>query len=569
MRRLLLIFLMIHPVLAIAQEDDCVMAVMRFMGVTDLEEVDSYEVERLTELFHNPIGINVSSMSDLEKSGLLTFYQIVSLADYRANHGDVMSLTELSSIDGFNQILVQTLSPFISLKNGKLVDNASKASVSQELAVKGGYRSNEGNTYTYGEKYRLLSDRLQLGLSASRSYDAKVHYPSAYSANISWNHDKGKLILGDFNARFGQGLCLWNSVVFSSLALPSSYMKKPTGISQTNSFTGSSALTGLAGDIYLGKWKVSAMLAMPGIKERRDLSLMPAVNIARYGSSGMMSVTHTMTFTDVLSRSFRILHMKTSVDASICLRGVNIFGEAAFDWGENAYATVCGADFMASERLRMAFLLKYYPSKGFSNEYGIATSGEFGYRRLKGNFSLDGSYYPEPKSKETDICCQIKLQTEWTYMLTQRFMMEIRIKERIRTWGFRNKIDIRVGMQYKSDIATVIARFNALTCDKTGLLGYVDGGYTPDNLSVFLRLGVFRVDDWDDRIYVYERDAPANFNVPAYYGRGFWTATYLSCHPRKWLRLYLRVSYMSYMFMPIETRKPGRAELKFQCVFKF
>ena len=568
MRRLLLIFLMIRSLAVMAQNDDCAGAVMRFMGVTDLDEVDSYEVERLSEYYYDPINLNLSSVSELEKSGLFTYYQIVSLTDYRARHGDVLSMTELSSVDGFNQVIVHVLSPFISLKDAKLMRIASKTSVDQELAVRGGYKSNDGDTYMYGGKYRLSSGRLQLGLSASKSYDANVNYPTSNSGNISWSHDKGKLIIGDFNARFGQGICLWNSTVFSSLALPSAYMRKPTGVSQTNSFTGSTALTGIAGDVYLGKWKVSSMLAMPGVKNLKNVSMMPAFNVVRYGSFGMLSMTHMMTFAELLSDFYRIPQMKTSADAAVCIRGVNIFGETAFDWVYRTFAVTCGADFMASEKLRMAILLKYLPSEGFSNDYGVAMSCETDLRRLRGNFLLEGSYYPEPKSKETDICCQFKAQTELCYRFTERFMMEVRVKERIRTWGFRYKTDVRVGMQYKSDMMTIIARFNALSCDDMGLLGYVEGGYTPESISAFLRLGLFKVDDWDDRIYVYERDAPASFNVPAYYGRGIWTGAYFSYHPKDWLRIYLRTSYVSYILMPEEKRKPGKAELKLQCIFR-
>ena len=551
-----------------AQDEECVSAVTKFLGVTDLEEVDSYEVERLSDYFQNPISINRSSISDLEKCGLFTFYQIVSLNDYRSRHGDVLSFTELSSIDGFSQTIVQTLSPFVSLDSGKLVGSAAQVPVRQELAVKSAFKSNDGETYMYGGRYRLVSERLQLGLSASRSYDAKVHYPDVYSGNISWNHGKGRLIAGDFNARFGQGLCLWNSAVFSSLTLPSAYMRKPTGVSPTNSFTGSSALTGLAGELYMGKWKISSMLALPGVKDLDNVSLMPAVNFARYSSYGMISMTHVMSFSDVFYGFFRIPQMRTSVDAATCIRGVNIFGEAAFDWVDKDFAALCGTDFMASEKVRMAFLLKFLPAEGFANDYGAAMSGEVALGRLSGNFSVEGSYYPEPKSKETDTCCQFKVQTEWDYKFSDRFMMEIRVKERIRTWGFRYRTDVRIGTQYKTDVMTLVARFNALACDKIGMLGYVEGGYTPEKLSAFLRLGLFKVDDWDDRIYVYERDAPSNFNVPAYYGRGVWAAAYMSYHPFEWLRVYLRASYVSYVFMPEEKRKPGKAELKIQCVFR-
>ena len=76
-----------------------------------------------------------------------------------------------------------------------------------------------------------------------------------------------------------------------------------------------------------------------------------------------------------------------------------------------------------------------------------------------------------------------------------------------------------------------------------------------------------RGDKWDDRIYVYERDAPGSFNVPAFYGRGLWTSLYCSCKVTKWGKLYCRTSYVSYPFM--EKKKPGKAELKLMMTVKF
>ena len=84
-------------------------------------------------------------------------------------------------------------------------------------------------------------------------------------------------------------------------------------------------------------------------------------------------------------------------------------------------------------------------------------------------------------------------------------------------------------------------------------------GYKHPLWYLYLRQGAFMVDDWDDRIYVYERDAPGNFNVPALYGRGFWTSMYLSWKFAGWGRLYLIGIY----------KKPGNAELKLQCALHF
>jgi hypothetical protein len=57
--------------------------------------------------------------------------------------------------------------------------------------------------------------------------------------------------------------------------------------------------------------------------------------------------------------------------------------------------------------------------------------------------------------------------------------------------------------------------------------------------------------------------------VPAYYGRGLWTALILSARISEELKLYLRSSYTAYPFMPQEKRKPGKAELELQSVFSF
>ena len=100
-------------------------------------------------------------------------------------------------------------------------------------------------------------------------------------------------------------------------------------------------------------------------------------------------------------------------------------------------------------------------------------------------------------------------------------------------------------------------------------MNYLEGGYKRNNLSVYARQGFFFVDNWDDRIYVYERDAPGSFNVPAMYGRGLWTSLVMAWRFASVGRLYARASYTSYPFMPEEKKKPGKAELKLQFVFRF
>jgi hypothetical protein len=78
------------------------------------------------------------------------------------------------------------------------------------------------------------------------------------------------------------------------------------------------------------------------------------------------------------------------------------------------------------------------------------------------------------------------------------------------------------------------------------------------------RGGLFKVDDWDDRIYVYERDAPGSFTVPARYGRGWDAALYAAWRPARRHCFWLRLETVRYPAPWALTPKDGRLELRLQ-----
>ena len=100
-------------------------------------------------------------------------------------------------------------------------------------------------------------------------------------------------------------------------------------------------------------------------------------------------------------------------------------------------------------------------------------------------------------------------------------------------------------------------------------MGYLEGGYRNSLLSVYARMGLFMVDNWDDRIYVYERDAPGQFNSPAMYGRGVWAAMTMAWKFARRAAVYIRAGTTAYPFMTGEKKKPGTAELKLQLNMRF
>ena len=558
-----------------AQSQEEMDAVMLLTGCTLPEEMDEYEIERLSHYIEHPVRINTVSLAFLRSCGLFTSYQAASLTDYRQRHGDVMSLTELSSVDGFTPEKVRALSPFISLEGGSV--NGMDSQTSHDLAVKGGAAVSDGVPVGgYGLKYRCESSgRWSAAFAFSRANDGSMGRPDAWSGHLAWDMERIplRILAGDFNARFGQGLALWNGFSMSGAGKTNSFFRSSSGLSSSWSYTGSSALTGVASELSIARMRISALVALPGIKNKglSGMDVLPAVNVGWYGRNMSASLSHYAEFSRYSSGTY-IPDMKTSVDLAACLRGTDLFGEIAFDWVNMTAAVLAGTIFPCVEEVRTAVHLRYYPT-GFnparsaalrsgtkcSNEYSLSLSSD--YQRKSGGLtaglSVDASYRPKPQSG-TENNIQVKILNDCAVSFSDSFQLKFRLSERLRTWGQKSRTDVRADLIWTLNHFVFTSRINVLHCKGTGLLGYAEGGYRKDDLSVYLRVGVYRIDNWDDRIYVYERDAPGNFTVPAMYGRGAWVSFTTAWKYARWGRLYVRA-----------TKKPGKAELKLQSVFSF
>ena len=547
---------------SMAQELSEIESIMKLSGATSPDELDAYEMERLAGYLDKPILINSSSLEQLISSGLLTNFQIAVILEYRRTHGDILSFGELAALDGFSQEIVNVLRPFISLKGGSISRNdTSRADV--DIVVKGSYKT----AFDYGIKLKVESPgRFSLGLSP-------------YSGHVSYTFKKIPLrvVGGDFNARFGQGLILWNGMSMSGLASPSSYVRNQTGVKPSWSFTGSSSMTGVASEVSFGRLMVCGMLILPDCRNGLK-SIMPALNASWYGKRYRIGLTH---YTELISDKM-VSDMKTSVDCCMCIDGVDLFSELAYNWAGVAVSGLTGVRYISGDMTIASMLRYYHPNFSptwsaaarsltkCSNECGVSVSGLFyrgrvgDYRKHTFSFSLDGAYLPVPK-KDDIRSIHAKMILEWKYMVAECFKIDLRCVERYRTWDLGLRSDFRMDLSYISSLYAITARFNFLKYRKQSFLAYLEGCYTPSKLfSVYLKQGIFIVDKWDDRIYSYERDAPGNYNVPVFYGRGLWTSVTASWKFIRWGKLYARAAFTSYPFMKEE--KPGKAELKLQCV---
>lgn len=585
-------------------------AIMKFLGADSPENLDVQEVERLSDLFENPLFINLASASSLVESGLFSQYQAASICDYRQSSGYILSLTELLSVDGIGADFAERVSPFISLEGNLGKSSGSNRSFCGDVRSRAALKpSFDGSVpWSFGVRYSSkVGERLSAGLAFSKTLSSTPKL-NDLSGHVAFNFIRApvRVMAGDFNARFGQGLALWSGMGMGGVSTVSSMERRPTGFSASSSMSADYSLTGLAFSCSPKRMSISAGLALPGLREvgtsTDAFGLMPMADVTWFCRSGQISVTGyaEVLLPDLLSgHSKPELHgAKTSVSQRWCIRGTEIFSELSYDWGASVPASLAGVAFKPVDGIRMSAMVRYYPA-GYSPDYSAAArsltkctnehsvsaaadfalgkyveiNGEEGFnssrKRYTGSIAADYSYFPESKAKDDPMSRQFRLVAQWEMVVDAAWSFRLRFCEKLRTWGQRSRSEVRAECLFRTDVWSAKMRMDAVFCDGYGLSGYLEGGWRGRSLNAYLRTGLFFVDDWDDRIYVYERDAPGSFNVPAYYGRGLWTAVTASWKYARWGRIFMRAGCTSYPFMRVPNRKPGNAELKLQLDFRF
>nr|MCR4824147.1 hypothetical protein [Bacteroidales bacterium] len=128
------------------------------------------------------------------------------------------------------------------------------------------------------------------------------------------------------------------------------------------------------------------------------------------------------------------------------------------------------------------------------------------------------------------------------------------------------RLDLRGAVSAEAAGWAFSARYDAVWGRSFAWNWYIEAGYPGTGLSCYVRGGIFKVDDWDDRIYVYERDAPGSFTVPARYGRGWNASAYGAWHINRHHSLWLRCETVQYTWNP--EPKAGRVEFRLQYRYK-
>ena len=512
-----LISLCAAALLAVFTETGFESAVLAITGATGIEDLDESLLERFRSLEQHPLDLNSAGRSRLLSSGLLNAFQVASLIEYRTRTGDILSYAELALIDGFPKDYVDALRLFTTLGVSGRAPGKGEGRSRNDLMVRGSIRTNEGSDPqpAWGVKYKYsLGEKAEFNWSTRTTFQDPEVRPGTISGALYGRKYLGKIVAGHFAARFGQGLAQWSGFSLSPYSGVSCLSKSGTGFSATGSMT--PELCGVAADFNLGRWSAGCGYSFPG-------------------KLAIANTTYTSrTFTVGVTASSKAL----SADWRIGIPNASVFGEVAWKDGPQA---VCGIMWIPKYGTKAAALGRYV--NGVPEAVaGIGTKGFDAVAAWSSSqLRAMAKYAPTMPLGQFSFTPSLRLAARNTD--GWRFEGRGELQLDYRGWALHSRLDI-------------------VHCAGTSWLINAEAGRNEGKLRAWGRWTLFRVDEWADRIYVYERDAPGNFNVPAYYGKGWSVSAYAAFKPSRRHSFYARVSYISYPWMP--EHKPGRTEVKLQ-----
>jgi hypothetical protein len=234
--------------------------------------------ENLQLLRQNPVKVNFATAEELQQIPYLDVFQIANLLRYRQETGLLYGSFELKVIKGFDENTIAQIMPYLSFATQRTRPQIKPENLYRysrhhvlarsivDLQKRQGFRAESSNPYLGppGNHYLRYRARYKNLLSAGFSAQQDAGEPWGGPGQTSWvdflsghvalsNYGNLKtLIVGDFQAEFGQGLALWSSLAFGKGAQTTNIRRFGRGFTP---FTGAEENRFMRGIATTWQWK--------------------------------------------------------------------------------------------------------------------------------------------------------------------------------------------------------------------------------------------------------------------------------------------------------------------------
>ena len=421
-------------------------------------------------------------------------------------------------------------------------------------------------------------------------------------------------VAGDFSLRFGQGLVLWNSFSMSGLSSPSAAVRRDgavrpyTSSDENNYFHGAAMTFGFPGGVrasvfYSNNGADAAVeggyfISLPddGLHDtdarrqgRNALREEVAGGNVSWRNSwikaGVTAAAYRYDRLDGRRTSYYNEHLRydgwwsnASVDFLLSLKGVRVFGEAAADFG-GAFAVIGGAVWPLSASVEASLVYRYYSPRyiathagaysrsNVNNEHGASTALRWSCGSgVTVSASAEYTHFPWARFgvREPSDCLKAYVGCQWE--AGENHLVYGKLSG---TWD--NGRDTRL-LRLRGEYTYVFGNGIELSPrgegswgggDAFGVLLFQELNYRAPSgrIRCSVRATAFSAEDWDARIYCYERDVPGAFSVPAYYGKGAGLYATVTYKPVRWFNLSLKCSALKRFDAPDKDELGVRLQL--------
>lgn len=273
-------------------------------------------IQNLYTIYENPININGDRLSILLENYLITEYQYFKINEYREIFGSFSEIEELRIIEGFNDQIINNLRPFITLQHSTeanitkfhlkrlrqhfLFDyfHPFQKSKAYQRISEDEFKASPNSVYP-GEpfrlkgRYKIENQHLKSGFIFEKDpgevlfnnaykeiyYDflnrniSKLDYLSAHLMLKDLGFIK-KLIIGDYQLQFGQGLGLWSNMGFGKSSDVNNIKKYASGVKANTSSNENHFFRGFASTVQIRNWNLSLFYST----KNRDANLIQDSN---------------------------------------------------------------------------------------------------------------------------------------------------------------------------------------------------------------------------------------------------------------------------------------------------
>ena len=533
-------------------------------------------------LLRQPLNLNDASRLQLEETGLFTLFQVESLLAWRERYGAVRSATEWALVEGFTPEVVAQLRPFFTLGEPSA---AKAAAQTYTLRFKKKWKQPGFSLTTKG-----FYEAPDYGAGAIVDNDPKERFPDFVSLSGRYKN----WYLGDFTARFGQGLVLWKSFAFSAFGTPASAARRSGGLQGYRSTDESNFFRGVGYSRDFGRLAATAFLSYNALDARivdGSYTSLPTDGLhateterARRHTMHELVVGANVTLTagrwrfGVTGASYRYdkangrrvqdynryqqydgLWGNLGLDVYGSLGSLRLFGEAAVD-AHGAPAIIAGAVWSPTYGFETSLTARCYSPSYIATHAGAwsslsSVSNQIGalyaLQLIQGGWTFrlhaDAAWHPWTRYRHEAGTWSAKGRVQVVHTWPSGAEAEARL-----SWSGRLKGVVRLQLP----LGTAWALAARVDANRGGAGAYLDLRWKPGRRwDLSTRVTVWQTENWNARISFYERGVPQSFSVESYDGKGvgaYLLAGYAPTrHVEMWLKLQQGyVAYFVRIFMP-------------------